>query len=394
MTRTTKYVPTAKKMAKSASNRQSQKKGAPKAQPVPKKAPQKIAQRQHGARFEAFLDPQFPHPTPSIASDGSALPHTSLATEDFQVKDHTTILLATNTGNTATVGMLLSIDAAGEYVAHSAKMLHIPTVSQSDLNGGPSAGRAMKLSVSVVNCSNALKRGGRVSYINSSQRLPAIGNVPADNSTMGTNYLSISNSIKQSPYRRRLTGDNLGTPTKLVAHPTDHISYSEFRPWKGVESVEDFMKSLVVSTSHVGTSLTSSYFNVDEGRRPMSVIAFVFDPVAEQQDYSVTIRASYYTRWPLLTVPGQAMTPIPTAHAKVVNAAVDQAVDSAHDLKEMAAGGMGAVIAQKGLPFLRQAVGRMFPAARAAAPALTAAAEFAAPALPVAEELLPVMLGL
>merc|ERR1711964_258984 len=72
----------------------------------------------------------------------------------------------------------------------------------------------------------------------------------------------------------------------------------------------------------------------------MSVIAYVFDQVADPQDYSVTVRASFYTRWPLTTVPGQSMKPIPTASPKIVNHVRDQAESYANELLGFVTGGL------------------------------------------------------
>ena len=245
-----------------------------------------------------FLDPMSPMPAPSVTSDGKALPHTGLVSHDFVVGSvNSTVLIVTNTGDSGTVGMVLNINPSGDYV-DGLHMLTIPTLAASDSAGGPSASRAMKFGVSVVNCSNALKRGGRVTYLNSSQRLPATTTIAP--------FAAIVNAIKSSPYRRRITGSTLGQATHLVGFPIDNVTYTTFEGHRGTLTHEEFYTYVFGAAS--GSTLQTQ-------RRPMSTVAFIFDPVTDAQDYSVTIRSSMYTRWPLTSVPGQSMRNMPTAAA-------------------------------------------------------------------------------
>lgn len=292
------------------------------------------------AAIPNFLDPLVSMPAPTILSDGKALPHSGLVSVDFAVgTTNTTILLTTNTGDSGTVGIVLNVDASGAYV-DGLQVLTLPTLALSDIAGGASSSRAMKFSVSVVNCSNALKRGGRVTYLNSSQRLPPI--------TSG-NYGSIVAGIKNSPYRRRVTGDTLARAMHLIGYPVDTIAYASFSPHRGTLSHDVFCDHVL------GASVQNS-----PAARPMSVVAYVFDPVADQQDYSVTIRASFYTRWPLTSVPGQSMRNIPTADARVINAVHDHAEAKANDLAHIIEGGVIATAAPKVAGLARAAGGGVF----------------------------------
>jgi hypothetical protein len=270
-------------------------------------------------------------PAPSVTSDGKALPHSGLVSHDFTVGNtNTTLLVVTNTGNSGTVAEKIDLDPSGGFVSGTNQLFTIPTLAAPDVSGGASASRAMKFSVSVVNCSNALKRGGRVTYLNSSQRLPARSSTPA------TKYADIISAVKSSPYRRRITGDCLSHPTHLIGFPVDTIAYTSFNAHQGTLSSDAFF------TYVAGASASDT-----PSPRPMSVIVFVFDPVADQQDYSVTIRASYYTRWPLTSVPGQSMRNIPTADAKLINYVRDHAESTANDLAHIVEGGVIASVAPK-----------------------------------------------
>ncbi len=315
----------------------------------------KRSKRAQGAgmtrRIPHFLDPLCAMPAPSVTSDGKALPHTALVSEDFVVgSTNTTLLFATNVGHSGTCGALLSVDPNGLYVPGTLKMLTIPTLAASDADGGPSAARPMKFSVSVVNCTNALKRGGRVTYLNSSQRLP--GFIPG----AGTedDFTPIITGIKGSPYRRRITGDCLGVPpggnpTQLIGFPVDSVAYSSFEPFLGTEAWSDFRRHILGAVTGYNAPVT----------RSMSIVVYVFDPVGDPQDYSVTIRGAYYTRWPLTSVPGQSMRNIPTANATVVNHARDHAEATANDLAHVVEGGLLATIGPRIAGAARAGVNRL-----------------------------------
>lgn len=324
-----------------------------------------------------FLDPLCSVPAPTVISDGKALPHTSLVSTDFVVgPGFTTVLLATNAGDTGMVALLFDIDPAGEIVNESLQTLVIPTLAASATDGGPTAMRSMKLSVNVTNCSNALRRGGRVTYLNSSQRLAA-------QSVSNTNYSAVVKSIKSAPARRRITGDDLRVAKHLIAFPVDNVNYNTFRENRGPNvSFVDYL----LTPRTAGSSRP----------RGMSIIAYVFDPVAETQDYSVTIRAAFYTRWPLTSVPGQSMRPIPTAPAEVLNHVHDHAENTANDLLHVGEGAAAVSIGPRIASALRSAGSAIY--RRVAAPAARAAGEafeeFAGFALPAAEEAGPMMLAL
>lgn len=288
-----------------------------------------------------FLDPLCAQPAPSVLSDGKALPHTALVSGDFTVSavaGESTILVATNTGDSGTVCEIFNLNATGKHVGGE-QLFTIPTLAASDTSGGPSAMRAMKFSVSVVNCTNALKRGGRVTYLNSSQRLPPIGVPNSDNA-----LAAVVTGIKSSPQRRRITGDLLGHSTQLIGYPVDSIEYGSFLPGRGTLTNAEFRRHVY------GASAASA-----PDRRPMSVIAYVFDAVSDQQDYSVTIRASYYTRWPLTSVPGQHMKNMPSAPPGHINHVHTHAQNTAHELTNIVEGGALAHFGPKAFQAVRNA---------------------------------------
>jgi hypothetical protein len=334
------------KRAKTAAERESLKKlylsqkaaasagGQPASKPKAKApGPGKGTARRH---LPFFLDPMCPHPVPSLASDGKALDYTGLASSDFQVDTvNQTLLIVTNIGNSGSVAYTVKVNADGQAITGSPQVHTIPTLALSAKAGGPSATRAMKLSVSVVNCSNNYKVGGRVTYINSSQRLP-----PRMSSAL-TEYASILSGIKTSPYRKRINGKELMEPKQLIAYPVDNTEYSMFREFAGTLDVDGFLTHVCTG----GDGQTT--LDADVNPRSMSICAWVFEPASDVQDYSFTVRASYYSRWPLSSVPGQSMRPVPTAPAGIINHVRDVAESHASELLEVAAGGLTVSLAPR-----------------------------------------------
>lgn len=316
--------------AKAPANKQMvQKKPAPK----PQRATPTVQRKKAPVGHFNLLNPMVPQLMPVLASDGKAFPLTGLASGDFTVgPDEKAILIVTNTGSSSNVGYFRKVNATtGAFIPGEGFDLNIPTLVTPDTGGGASAIRAMKLSCSVVNVTNALKRGGRVTYLNSSQRLPPF-------LTEDDPFSAIFQGVRDSPHRRRITGDDLVTPKQLIGYPCDNSAYTTFTPHHGQTD----------ATTFLGHCLTASSA-VPAAARPMSVIVWMFEPPADVNDYSITVRASYYTRWPLTSVPGQAMRDIPHAPPALINSHRDHAENTANDLVHVAEGGAAATLLPKAI---------------------------------------------
>jgi hypothetical protein len=138
-----------------------------------------------------------------------------------------------------------------------------------------------------------------------------------------------------------------GKSTQLIGYPIDTIAYSSFNAFHGTLDWTEFRHFIF------GASPSNAVFP-----RSMSVVAYIFDPVKEPQDYSVTIRASFYTRWPLTSVPGQSMRNMPTADASLINRARDHAEATANDLAHVVEGGVLATYGPKIAGAARAGAGR------------------------------------
>jgi hypothetical protein len=217
--------------------------------------------------------------------------------------------------------------------------------------------RAMKFSSTIVNSTSTLRMGGRVTYLNAAQRLPAIlgtntTTVPASGPY---DFSAILTSVKSSPYRKRLNAQELSHPRALVGFPCDSTHYLNYKAHRGAVSAETFLSYTCVptaSTTAPGTLHPSFSPALD---RPMSIHVWIMEATTQPNDYSLTIRAANYTRWPLTSVPGQIMTPTPTAPADHINNVHNHGEATANDLKSVAEGGAGAVFIPKAPGFVRAA---------------------------------------
>lgn len=283
---------------------------------TPKPGPKPAPKRTMPIKIPNYLDPLCTLPVPTALSDGKALPHTGIVRSNFTTAtNQVTLLVVQNTGVAGTVAYRIRLNVDGSH--HSEALLTIPTMANGPVNGGPTACRAMKCSASLVNNSNVMHRGGRVMYLNSSQRLPS-------RAGPGTGeFNDILAGIRSSPYSRTISGDSLKTPFQLISFPIDPVAYNQFMPFEGTLVADEFRDYVFSPPWDQGTS-----FHV----RAMSTIVYLVEPTDEPQDYTLTVRASFYTRWPLSSLPGQSMQHMPTAPANVINKVRDHAEANAQEL--------------------------------------------------------------
>jgi hypothetical protein len=213
-----------------------------------------------------------------------------------------TLLVVTNTGRSGTVAYIRR-KAAGASSVHT-----VPLLAAADTAGGPTSGRAMKAGVTVVNNTADIKCGGRVYFLNCDSRvsLPAAPSALSD-----AQFDTVVNKLLAHPGCRSMSGKQLQRPTDFTSHVVDPVTYDTFGEWQGTETADSFGEHWAI------------WPGADPYSRPMSTLFVIFDEPADDQDYTFSVRASYYNRWPLDTVGGQVMHPIPLTSPEAL--AVSQA---------------------------------------------------------------------
>lgn len=298
-----------------------------KKQPAPRRPREQTALTSGGC--VNFLDPSCVTPVPTLISAGKALAHTALDSQVLTIPPtRYGLIVATQYAGSSTIGFHCLLDANGAVLANSASTYDLPTLSYNGEFGGPTASRAMKLSVSVVNTTKVVDRGGSVSILNSSQRLPAV----SDNQ-----MVALRDAVLASPYRKVVPSETLlGThagPNKMISFPVDNTRYHEFAEHGGGDSLVTFLQ-------HCCASVVSGSVTFPPLERAMSIQVWLFDPPTEINTFRITMRAAYYTRWPLTSVPGHHMSQMPTTDANTYNRVVDSAEENAHVLTAAAEGGL------------------------------------------------------
>ncbi len=301
-------------------------------------------------------------PVPSPFVEGKAFVIRDVVRTD--VSSHATkpyIMIISNTGQAATVGMLVNLTGASPSVT----VVNVPTVTAADDAGGPTSGRAMRCSVGLVNTTPMLNRGGRVFTLNANQRFALAGQPSLMTEAQ---WLTFAAEIRSHPNAKAHDATTFSKELHLVSHSVDQTEYLSFNEWMGSVTPD-------VYASHIAVWPAAGI-----RERPMSTVVIIVDPTSTTNTYTASVHAEFYTRWPLNTVMGKHMKPIPTAPVAQVNAINQHAQTSAdvlHTAEGVAVGGgLLAGLARYG----GAAISAL---SRAAAP-IAADAELLAPLLPLA----------
>lgn len=312
-------------------------------------------------RHGDIFDPRSAVLIPSIVSEGSAFPISGATVKNLTIGTTQRLLLAvTNNGVSGSVMCYVNNATTPGYEVST-----IPLLAAADTAGGPTSGRAMKGGVTVVNRTQALYMGGQVAVLNSSQRV----SLPAAPASMtGAQWDTFMDTIVAHPKTRIYNGGDFKKPKTFITHPLDQTDYLHYQGWHGTFTFNEFWQHISV------------WSGVNPESRPMSTIFMVFEAAPENNSYEFKTRASFYTRWPLASVPGQAHRPVPTATAAQINASRDHAEATAHVPRgEEVALAAAAATAAGGASWLANAMRGV----RAGALAAGEMAELAAPLLAV-----------
>lgn len=286
----------------------------------PKPQPQRRARQGTKHHFAAMNKYNIPSPY----HEGKALAFHGAAPQDFTiVSGERLIAFFSNVGDMASIGVACEMNAT---TVQSLKAFNVPALSAAASEGGCSSGRSMKCSVSLVCNTPVVKRGGRVYILNCDQRiyLPA---VPTQ-MTYAT-WTSTINTVKSHPDVQRYDLSEFGSERECYCHMVNQPDYYTYDEWHGAidpTTNNRFMDHLAAWPAAADT----------ERRRPMSTIIVVIEGSADEQTITLTPRASWYTRHPLDTLPGQAMTTVPTASMAEVNSMNANASSHAHQLLSIA----------------------------------------------------------
>jgi hypothetical protein len=251
-------------------------------------------------------DPRCYLPIPCAVHEGNAFPIWDVATVDMTIHPHNSMILCcTICGHSATLGFG-SINDHAVTPALSSEAYTAPVIKDS----GVTFARAMKAGLSMVNVTSRMKQQGRVYVLATDQRME-LSSFDWDVALHET----VATKIRSHPDVEKYSSIDFTREKTYVCHPTNNINYQDYVEWDAMLDVAEFCKMISVNDSsgaHVEHSLIE---------RPMSVIWVYFAPTAEPQDWSFTLRGAWYARYPINTVMGRRMEPVPTQNLSDINTA-------------------------------------------------------------------------
>jgi len=309
-----------------------------------------------GLKLAKIWDPLNTTPIPTAVSDGHAHVTTGMDRFDLKVGSGSgsnfvaskAMVIVTNTGADGCCGLVYSWNTTGVKVSS----IVLPTLAGNPLEGsGPTAGRAMKCSLTILNSTPSRRVGGTVSFLNATQRIVWPTDTVSQISMAQAD--EIFKQVKKQQQTVLRTGEDYKSPKTSFAYPGNETEYIGFRTWEGTDQADDvavgdgtvpdttglktlkdvdrFLFSVSTATpfndpddttgGHVvpNTLTVGPYGFWEPKRRPMSTLVFLIDAPSEEQTYTFTVRASYYTRWPMAHVLGQHHPPIPASSPGVVS---------------------------------------------------------------------------
>lgn len=288
-----------------------------------------------GSLALSVFSPLHPGVVPSQLPEGNAFPVKGMVRGNF-VTDATTgwLLLIGQTGQSANVMLSWSNVASPVSTSYA-----VPTLTLADDAGGPASGRAMKVGFTMVNSSPSTSVSGLVYVLPASQRLllPA-----AAESMTQANVTAVMTAVKAHPETQIFGANNFVQPRAFFAHVVDDILYSSYEAWQGTETRNDFALHAAI------------WPGANPSARPMNFFWVYIDSTSLGNTYTVTVEASYYTRWPLGTIMAQNEVPVPLAPLPTVVAQRKVAETTGSTGLELTKQVAGGVWSGMGLPTLQQ----------------------------------------
>lgn len=251
------------------------------------------------------LSPLNPSVIPTVRCTGKSLPVSAVVHDELtKAMGDRVMYLVSNTGMSGTLMVKLT-SLSGSQADPAKTAFTCQVIAAPSVYGGPTSGRAMKAGATIINNTPMLDSGGRVYILNTDQRLA----LPDDLSALTlTEFDTLCNTVKQSPQRRVYDGTDFKSPRHFHTHVTDPIVYETFRSWDGTHSVATF-----------GAYIAEYIGGPDERRKSMSTLIILMEPAAKQQDYTVTARGMWSTRWPLNSIGAFVSKELPTASAAAID---------------------------------------------------------------------------
>jgi hypothetical protein len=222
----------------------------------------------------------------------------------------------TNCGGTGTFGAVVKLSPRGSpsVTQYALTMLNAAVLADDATSGGPTSSKPASATLEVCNVTKRLDVGGKVYSLVLDQRLVFPGSPIAGAEGMTLEqWHEMFDSLVQHPKTKSHSGENYTKPKKHSSVPVDNTDYDNFFQHRGVLNFVDFAK-------HIGTwpNPGSLLDNESQISRAMSTIILMVDTPPADATYEFSAHAQTYTRWPVTTVTGRLMKPVPVGDQRTV----------------------------------------------------------------------------
>jgi hypothetical protein len=233
---------------------------------------------------------------------------------------NSSLYFVTNNGVAGTCAARIFSTTQNAVETFTATTQTINLLSMAPGEGSPTGIRSMKAGVGVLNVTPALTRGGRVYILNCDARIQ----LPKEPTIMtAADWAGVRNVIREHPDCVAFSGSEFSKQKDFFCHIADTADYENFNPYLAPQSINGFFQG--VATWNPTTGAVSP----QKMERPMSTLCILVDIPPANQDYTLTFYASYYTRWPLNTVPNLVSSDIPSANTVLLDKLAREAMAGA-----------------------------------------------------------------
>lgn len=283
---------------RAAAKREAKPKGKPWNRPPPKPRPPRKSNKPRlpGASVGGKYNPLRSGVPPHMLAYGKYFPLNGMIRSDFTSHASQAIMyLVTCIPGSGTVGIKLQWPP-GSAVFPTTNVFTVPLLATSGTSGGAASVKASKIGIELENTTTYLNTAGRVYVGDIDNRMLADGQ---PSTMIGTQLDVLAATIKAFPETKLFAARHFVEPKFTYAHVVDDVDYGVFDSNTGPKTVDQFGEHIMLWPA---PSIST------ERSRPMSTLVVLVEPTPTLlQDYTLTMHAQHLTRWPLTTVPGQAM---------------------------------------------------------------------------------------
>jgi len=217
------------------------------------------------------------------------------------------LVFITSTGDSSAVCGVVTRTNSTNSLAFNVFGLSKIATAGTDVVSGPTSGRSQTCEFELTNYSNPLTAGGEILIVPLVQRL-GVAAQPSDWNTTNDAFNKIVSQLmdyKAFKPRNLIDFMHVREPIRFHCSVADRNIFERFEPWRALEP----------DTPPGFNNFASEFMTwsglVTQRPRGMNYYALYIPAVANAQSLNITVRASYYLRWPLNTPLCEMQTTIP-----------------------------------------------------------------------------------